>query len=122
MGQLAIRVRGNNDTAANKSENVRGFSSVGAIVLILGIIGIGAVIATIVVFTVMRGRRNSGTSPVNSGAGTYSPHVGYSPQQPVYPPAQQPYPSTPHQGYPTPPGLPPQYPNPYMQQPPHQGQ
>lgn len=91
----------------------------GAIVLA---VGIGVVISAIVVFAVIRSRRNSKTSPVNPGVGTYPPQMGYAPPQPAYPPAQQPYPSTPYQRYPTPPGTPPQYPNPYLQQPPHQGQ
>ncbi|OAH10726.1 hypothetical protein [Streptomyces jeddahensis] len=94
----------------------------GAIVLVVGIIGIGAVIAAVVVFAAMRGRRNSVTGPVNPGAGTYPQHMGYPPQQPIHPPAQQPYPPTPYQGYPTPSGQPPQYPNPYAQQPPNPGQ
>lgn len=88
----------------------------GAIVLVVGIIGVGAVIAAIVVFTATRRRRNVGNSPVNPGPGAYPP------QQPMYPPAQPPYPATPQQGYPAPSGQPPQNPNPYTQQPPHQGQ
>lgn len=96
----------------------------GAIVLIVivGMIGIGALITAIIAFTVIRSRRNSRTGPVNSGVGTYVPHMGYAPPQPIYPPAQQSYPSTPYQGYPAPQGTPPPYPNPYLQQPPHEGQ
>ncbi|MEY9994723.1 hypothetical protein ABIE67_006755 [Streptomyces sp. V4I8] len=85
----------------------------GAIVLILGVIGVGAVIAASVVFAVMRGRRNSGRGP--AGPGTYPQNMGYPPQQPFPQPAQRPYPPTPYQGYPNPPGQPPQ-------QPPYQGQ
>jgi hypothetical protein len=93
----------------------------GAIVLVVGIIGVGAVIAAVIVFAVTRSRRSSGNG--SPAGGTYPQNMGYPPQQPMYPPAQQPYPSTaPNQGYPTPPGQPPQHPNPYPQQPPYQGQ
>ena len=91
----------------------------GAIVLLVGVIGLGAVIA-VVVFAVTRSRRNS----VNRGpiSGPYPQNMGYPPQQampattqPPYsaPAANQPY------GYPAPPAQPPQHPNPYTQQPPH---
>lgn len=89
----------------------------GAIVLVVGVIALGAVIAAVVVFVKIRGGRTSRTGSVNLGAGPYPPQTGY-------PPAQPPYPSTPQQGYPVPPAQPPhpQAPNPYTQQPPHQGQ
>ncbi|SEC17531.1 hypothetical protein SAMN05428938_1438 [Streptomyces sp. KS_5] len=93
----------------------------GAIVLVVGIIGVGAVIAAIVVFTAMRRRRNVANSPVNPGAGAYPPQASYPPQQPMYPPGQPPYPSTPQQGYATPSEQPPENTNPYTRQPPHQG-
>lgn len=92
----------------------------GAIVLVVGIIGVGAVIAAVIVFAATRSRRSSGNG--SPAGGTYSQNVGYPPQQPFSPPAQQPYSPTPHQGYPNSPGQPPQQPNPYAQQPPHQGQ
>jgi hypothetical protein len=63
---------------------------------------------------VIRSCRNGGNG--GSGGGVSSQGLGY-------PPAQQPYPnSAPNQGYPAPPGQSPQRPNPYAQQPPHQGQ
>jgi len=87
----------------------------GAIVLLVGVIGLGAVIAA-----VTRSRRTSMNSGLAGGA--YSQHVGYPPQQPM-PFAQQSYPtSAPNQGY----GYPgssaqlPQHHNPYAQQPPYQ--
>lgn len=90
-------------------------------ILIVGIIGIGAVTAAVVAFVVIRSRRNPGSSgPVG---GTYPQNMGYPPQQPMHPTTQQPYPNAgPGHGYPTAPGQPQQYLNPYTQQPPHQGQ
>lgn len=79
----------------------------GAIVLILGVIVIGAG----VVFAVTRSRRNS----TPGGPGTYPQSMGYPAQQPFPQSSQQPYPQTPYQGYPNPHGQPPQ-------QPPYQGQ
>ena len=94
----------------------------GAIVLLIGVIGIGAVIAAVIVFTVTRSRHNSGNGvPVG---GTYLQNMGYPSQQPMPPTAQQPFPTaTPNQGYGYPvPAQPPQGPNPYAQQPPYEGQ
>lgn len=93
----------------------------GAIVLVVGVVVLGAVIA-IVVAAKSRSRRNAGPVPGHSWRGPYAPHPGY--QQQAYPPAQSPYPPASHQGYPAPPGQPPasQAPNPYNQLPPHQGQ
>ena len=76
----------------------------GLVVLVVGVIGIGAVIGAAVVFAVLRSRRNSGTVPIGPGAGTYPQNMGYPPQQPIYPAGQQLYPPTPNQGYPAPPG------------------
>ncbi|MEU6578342.1 hypothetical protein [Streptomyces sp. NPDC046805] len=93
----------------------------GAIVLVVGIVCIGAVIAAVTVFAVIRSRRTS----ANSGpfGGTYPQNTGYPPQQPMYAPAQQPYPnSAPNQWYPAPQAKPQQMPNPYTQQPRYQGQ
>ena len=78
----------------------------GAIALVVGLIGFGAVIAAIVVFAVPRSRRNSGNGAFVNG--TYPQNMGY-------PPAQQLYPSVLNQGYPAPPGPPSQHPNPYNQ-------
>ncbi|WP_234329876.1 type VII secretion-associated serine protease mycosin [Streptomyces viridochromogenes] len=81
---------------------------------------IGGITAVVVIgaiaFVVLRSRRNGGNGGPGAGAG------GGGSQYPAYPPAQQPYPNSgPNQGYPTP-GQAPQHPNPYSQQPPHQGQ
>lgn len=75
----------------------------GVIVLAVGVIGLGAVVGAVVVFAVLRSRRNSDTQPVTPGAGTYPQNMGYPPQQHVPPAGQQQYPPTPYQGYPTPP-------------------
>lgn len=93
----------------------------GAIVLLIGVIGIGAVIAAVTVFAISRSRRNSGNAGPMSG--TYTQNMGYSSQQGMYPTVQQPYPTaTPNQRYPAPPGHSQQHPNLYAQQRPHQGQ
>jgi type VII secretion-associated serine protease mycosin len=88
-------------------------SSSGSLILIGGVAAV--VVIGAIAFVVLRSRRNGGDGGPGSGGG--------SPQQPTYPAAQQPYPnSAPNQGYPAPPGQFPQHPNPYSQQPPHQGQ
>ncbi|WP_260844962.1 type VII secretion-associated serine protease mycosin [Streptomyces sp. SLBN-31] len=95
-------------------------SSSSGILLIAGIAA--AVIILGVVFAVIRSRRNRGSGGPGSGpGGGMPPHgTGYPPQPPT---GYQQYPNTPpNQGYPAPPGQSPQYPNPYAQQPPHQGQ
>lgn len=86
----------------------------GLVVLVIGVVGLGAVTGAVVVIAVLRSRRNSGRGPTGPGLGTYTQNMGYPPQQPIYSPAQQPYPA--------PPGQPPQHPGPYGQQPPYQGQ
>ncbi|CAM5479917.1 hypothetical protein SCHAM137S_04551 [Streptomyces chartreusis] len=96
----------------------------GAIVLVVGVIGLGAVIGAIVVVAVLRKRSNTVGGPLNTGAGMH-PHpqnMSYPPQQPGYPNAQPPYPPSANHGYPPHPAQSPQPPNPYSQQPPHQGQ
>jgi type VII secretion-associated serine protease mycosin len=93
-------------------------SSSGSILLIAGIAAGVVVIA--ILFAVIRSRRNRGSGGPGSGGGNPSYGTGYPPQPPT---GNQPYPNTaPNQGYPTPPGHSPQHPNPYAQQPPHQGQ
>lgn len=92
----------------------------GAIVLLVGVIGLGAVIAAVVVFAVTRSHRNSANGgPLN---GPYPQTMGYPPQQAMPPAAQPPYPAPaptqPH-GYSAPPAQPPQNPNPYTEQPPY---
>lgn len=93
-------------------------SSSSGILLIAGIAV--AVIVLGVVFAVIRSRRNRGSGGPGSGGGMPSHGTGYPPQPPT---GYQQYPNTPpNQGYPAPPGQSPQHPNPYAQQPPHQGQ
>jgi type VII secretion-associated serine protease mycosin len=90
-------------------------SSSSNILVIAGGVAAVVVIGAIVI-VVIRSRRNGGNGGPGSGGGVSSQGLGY-------PPAQQPYPnSAPNQGYPAPPGQSPQRPNPYAQQPPHQGQ
>ncbi|MEV6588080.1 S8 family serine peptidase [Streptomyces acidicola] len=94
-------------------------SSSGSALLIVGIAAVVVVIA--VLFAVIRSRRNgrNGGGP-GPGGGIPPQGTGYPPQPPT---GHQPYPNpAPNQGYPTPPGQSPQHPNPYAQQPPHQGQ
>lgn len=94
-------------------------SSSGSVFLIAGIAAVVIVIA--VLFAVIRARRNgrNGGGP-GPGGGIPPQGTGYPPQPPT---GHQAYPnSAPNQGYPTPPGQSAQHPNPYAQQPPHQGQ
>ncbi|MCX4457229.1 S8 family serine peptidase [Streptomyces sp. NBC_01728] len=93
-------------------------SSSGSTLLIAGIAAGVVVIA--ILFAVIRSRRNRGGGGPGSGGGNPSYGTGYPSQPPT---GYQPYPNTaPNQAYPTPPGQSPQHPNPYAQQPPHQGQ
>ncbi|WP_244187891.1 type VII secretion-associated serine protease mycosin [Streptomyces regalis] len=86
-------------------------SSSSSLILIGGIAAV--VVIGAIVFVVIRSRRNGGNGGPGAGGG--------GSQYPGYTPAQQAYPnSAPSQGYPAPPGQ--QDPNPYTQQPPHQGQ
>ncbi|WP_255345644.1 type VII secretion-associated serine protease mycosin [Streptomyces chartreusis] len=112
LGQLTSSVssqssKGTDSTAAKKKK-----SSSSNLVLIGGIAAV--VIIGVIAFVLIRSRRNGGNGGPGSGGG--------SPQNPTYPPTQQPYNSAPNQGYPAPPGQYPQHPNSYSQQPPHQGQ
>ncbi|MFJ7078887.1 S8 family serine peptidase [Streptomyces sp. NPDC098781] len=90
-------------------------SSGGALV----IVGIAAAVLVIggILFAVLRSRRNGGNGGPGSGGGTPPHGTGYPPQPPT---GYQQYPN--QGGYPAPPGQAPQHPNPYAQQPPHQGQ
>ncbi|WP_307825862.1 type VII secretion-associated serine protease mycosin [Streptomyces sp. MBT33] len=99
-------------------------SSSNGILLVAGIAA--AVIVLGIVFALIRSRRNRGNDgPGSASGGGMPPHgtgtgYGYPPQPPM---GYHGYPSTPpNQGYPTPTGQSPQYPNPYAQQPPHHGQ
>ncbi|MET9383144.1 type VII secretion-associated serine protease mycosin [Streptomyces sp. NPDC002928] len=106
---------GDDSTTQAKKKNK---SSSGGILLIAGIAA--AVVVIGIVFAVIRSRRNRGSGGPGSGGGMPPHGTGYPPQPPM---GYQQYPNTPpNQGYPTPPGQSPQYPNPYAQQPPHQGQ
>ncbi|MGC9542565.1 type VII secretion-associated serine protease mycosin [Streptomyces sp. UG1] len=94
-------------------------SSSGNILLIVGIAAAVVVIGGIL-FAVLRNRRNGGSGGPGSGGGNPPHGMGYPPQPPT---GYQQYPNTvPNQEYPAPPGQSPQHPNPYAQQPPHQGQ
>lgn len=79
----------------------------GAIALVVGLIGFGTMIAAVTVFAVTRSRRNSRN--VGPATGTYPQNMGYPPPQPMYPSA------TSGQSYPAPPGQAPPQPNPYQQ-------
>ena len=76
------------------------------VLLIAGIAGAVVVIGILVV--VLRSRRNGGSGGPGSGGGTSSQGTGYPPQPPAG-----------YQQYGAPGS---QQPNPYSQQPPHQGQ
>jgi subtilisin family serine protease len=105
-----------NDSASLAKKKKK--SSSGSILLIAGIAAGVVVIA--ILFVVIRSRRNGGSGGPGSGGGNPPYGTGYPPQPPT---GYQPYPNTaPNQAYPTPPGQSPQHPNPYAQQPPHQGQ
>ncbi|WP_328422746.1 S8 family serine peptidase [Streptomyces sp. NBC_00443] len=94
-------------------------SSSGSFLLIAGIAA--AVVVIGILFVVLRNRRNGGSGRGPGSGGGSPPHGTGNPPQP--PTGYQQYPNTaPNQGYPTPPGQSPQQPNPYAQQPPHQGQ
>ncbi|WP_322621238.1 S8 family serine peptidase [Streptomyces acidicola] len=102
-------------TGQTKEENS---SPSGSIFLIAGIAAVVIIIA--VLFVVIRSRRNgrNGGGP-GPGGGIPPQGTGYPPQPPT---GHQAYPnSAPNQGYPAAPGQSPQPPNPYAQQPPHQG-
>ncbi|MEY9994722.1 type VII secretion-associated serine protease mycosin [Streptomyces sp. V4I8] len=102
------------DTGSSTQAKKKKSSSSNSLILIGGIAAV--VVIGAIAFVVLRSRRNGGKG------GNGGPGAGGS-QYPAYPPAQQPYPNSgPNQGYPTPPGQAPQHPNPYSQQPPHQGQ
>jgi hypothetical protein len=82
----------------------------GVIVLAVGVIGLGAVIGAVVVFTVIRGRNSENGGPLGR---SFPQNMGYPPQ---YPAGRKPYPNAdPGHGYTTPPGQSPQHPNPYAQ-------
>lgn len=94
-------------------------SSSGSFLVIAGIAA--AVVVIGVLFAVLRNRRNRGSGGGPGSGGGTPPHGTGNPPQP--PTGYQQYPNTaPNQGYPAPPGQSPQNPNPYAQQPPHQGQ
>ncbi|WP_234383430.1 type VII secretion-associated serine protease mycosin [Streptomyces dysideae] len=106
-----------NDSTSVAKKKKKSFS--GSTLLIAGIAA--AVVVIGILFAVLRNRRNGGGGGPGSSGGTPPHGTGYPPQPPT---GYQPYPNAtpPNQGYPTPPGQSPQHPNPYAQQPPHQGQ
>ncbi|MFG2274890.1 type VII secretion-associated serine protease mycosin [Streptomyces chartreusis] len=112
LGQLTSSVssqssKGTDSSTAAKKKK----SSSGNFVLVGGIAAV--VIIGVIAFVVIRSRRNGGNGGPGSGTGGAAGG---------YPSAQQ-YPnSAPNHGYPTAPGQSAQHPNPYSQQPPHQGQ
>ncbi|MFE5817359.1 S8 family serine peptidase [Streptomyces sp. NPDC056479] len=107
-----------NDSTSQAAKKKKKSSS-GSLLLIVGIAAAVLVIGGIL-FAVLRSRRNGGNGGPGSGGGTPAHGTGYPPQPPT---GYQQYPNTaPNQGYPAPPGQSPQHPNPYAQQPPHQGQ
>lgn len=90
-------------------------SSSSNLVLIGGIAAV--VVIGAIAFVVIRSRRNGGNGGPGPGGGTPAYGAGYPLQTST---GHQPYPNTaPNQGYPPAAG---QHPNPYAQQPPHQGQ
>lgn len=108
---------GDSDSTSQAAKKKKKSSS-GSVLLIAGIAGAVVVIGILV--AVLRSRRNGGSGGPGSGGGT-PPHGAGYPSQP--PAGQQQHPNTAsNQGYPTYPGQSPQHPNPYAQQPPHQGQ
>lgn len=115
LGKLTVSTPAS--SGASKAEDSAGQSS-GSLLVLIG--GIGAVVVIgVIALVVILSRRNGGSGP-GPGGGMPAPGMGYPPQPPT---GYQPYPNTtPHQGYPTTPGQAPQHPNPYSQQPPHQGQ
>ncbi|MFE7859804.1 type VII secretion-associated serine protease mycosin [Streptomyces sp. NPDC057403] len=115
LGQLASSTSTESSAGTKPGEQAdKKTSSSRNVLLLVG--GIAAVlIIGAVVVVVMRRRGNGG----NGGSGGSGGGAG---QYPTYPPAQQPYASTPDQGYPHPQGQHPQQPHPYGQQPPYQGQ
>ncbi len=115
LGQLASSTSTESSAGTKPADQAdKKTSSSRNVLLLVG--GIAAVlIIGAVVVVVMRRRGNGG----NGGNGSSGGGAG---QYPTYPPAQQPYASTPDQGYPHPQGQHPQQPHPYGQQPPYQGQ
>jgi type VII secretion-associated serine protease mycosin len=104
----------NTSTQAGKKK-----SSSGIVLVLAGGVAAVVVVAAIVLL-VIRSRRNGGNGGPGSGGGTTTYATSYPTQCPT---GYGLYPNTaPNQGYPTAPGQSPQYPNPYAQQPPHQGQ
>ena len=102
------------DTSTSAKEKK---SASNGILIIVG--GIAAVVMVgAIALVVIRNRRNRGSG--GPGFGTPPQGTGYPPQTST---GYQSYPNTPpSQGYPMPPGQFPQPPNPYVEQPPYQGQ
>nr|WP_256338214.1 type VII secretion-associated serine protease mycosin [Streptomyces sp. KS_5] len=118
LGQLKSSVSSQSSKGTDSSTAAKKKSSSSNLVLIGGIATV--VIIGVIAFVLIRSRRNGGNG--GSGSGDGASTGGYSAPQPTYPSGQQSYPnSAPNQGYPSAPGQAQQHPNPYSQQPPHQG-
>ena len=78
--------------SAKQTTNKKGSSSMGAIVLLVGVIGLGVVIAAVTAFALTRGRRNSANGVPNSWH--YPQQTVYPPQQTMPPAAQPVYPTS----------------------------
>ncbi|MEU9287098.1 type VII secretion-associated serine protease mycosin [Streptomyces sp. NPDC048275] len=122
LGQLkssnSTSGKASEETGASAQAKKKKSSSSNVLVLVLAG-GIAAVVIVgVIVLVVIRSRRNGGNGGPGSDGGTPAHGTGYPPQPPM---GHQSYPNAaPNQGYPTAPGQPPQYPNPYAQQPPYQ--
>ncbi|MFF4049556.1 type VII secretion-associated serine protease mycosin [Streptomyces chartreusis] len=120
LGQLKSSVSSQSSKGADSSTAAKKKkSSSSNLVLIGGVVAV--VIIGVIAFVLIRSRRNGGNGGPGSGGGAST--GGYPTPQPTYPSGQQSYPnSASNQGYPAAPGQAQQHPNPYSQQPPHQGQ
>lgn len=120
LGQLKSSVSSQSSKGADSSTAAKKKkSSSSNLVLIGGVVAV--VIIGVIAFVLIRSRRNGGNGGPGSGGGAST--GGYPTPQPTYPSGQQSYPSSAsNQGYPAAPGQAQQHPNPYSQQPPHQGQ
>lgn len=116
LGQLTVASPPSSE-AAKKTDTAAQTSPRNLVVVVGGIAAI--VVVAAILWLVIRSRRNAGSGPA-SGGGAPPYGTGYPPQPPA---GYQHYPHTaPQQGYAPPPGQAQQHPNPYAQQPPHQGQ
>ncbi|MFB6938531.1 type VII secretion-associated serine protease mycosin [Streptomyces chartreusis] len=120
LGQLKSSVSSQSSKGTDSSTAAKKKKSSSSNLVLIG--GIAAVVIIgVIAFVLIRSRRNGGNGGPGTGGGSST--GGYPAPQPTYPSGQQSYPnSAPNQGYPAAPGQSQQHPNPYSQQPPHQGQ